>query len=160
MFLYEKNNSINVCFTNRQLPCGTADLSIVGYQDGSKLLIDGAEVAGKGTLAFDDANHCATLAFERDNKICVTFNGVKGMENPSVTIDEIVKFDNSGDEVVMGKAEIVVDGDVVVLTFDDKDIAVDGEQPAPVADEPTPVEEPVEKVEETEEDEQEDITEE
>ena len=103
MFVYERDNSLNLTFTGNT-PVENPDVVIKGYEDGATLTVNGT-VFGKGSKEFE--GKAKTLVYQRDKKLMITFRGVAGMTDPEVTIDEL-NDDNYA---------VVVDGEVTTLAI-------------------------------------------
>lgn len=115
MFIYENGNSLNLTFEGN-IPVENPDVVIKGYEDGATLTVNGT-VFGKGSKEFE--GKAKTLVYQRDNKLVITFRGVKGMNDPEVTIDAL--GDNNYAVVVDGQSTIltIVNGKVEVSTEED-----------------------------------------
>ena len=132
MFVYENGNTLNLTFKG-QLPVENPEVVIKGFEDGATLTVNGT-VYGSGSKEFDKKAN--TLVYQRDNKLAITFHGVKGMSTPDVTLDEV------SDDVI----DAVVNGVAVKLTFTESGVtAEDVAQPINVVE--PEVEEPVKEEE-------------
>lgn len=103
MFVYEKDNSLNLTFTG-SIPVENPDVVIKGYEDGATLTVNGT-VFGKGSKEFE--GKAKTFVYQKDNKLMITFRGIAGMSDPEVTIDDLGN-DNY---------EVVVDGEPITLVI-------------------------------------------
>ena len=103
MFVYEKDNSLNLTFEG-SIPVKNPDVVIKGYQDGATLTVNGT-VFGKGSKEFE--GKAKTFVYQKDNKLMITFRGIAGMSDPEVTMDDLGN-DNY---------EVVVDGEPVTLVI-------------------------------------------
>lgn len=110
MFVYEKDNSLNLTFTG-SIPVKNPDVVIKGYQDGATLTVNGT-VFGKGSKEFE--GKAKTFVYQKDNKLMITFRGIAGMSDPEVTIDDLGN-DNY---------EVVVDGEPVTLVIKENKVEI------------------------------------
>ena len=110
MFVYEKDNSLNLTFEG-SIPVKNPDVVIKGYQDGATLTVNGT-VFGKGSKEFE--GKAKTFVYQKDNKLMITFRGIAGMSDPEVTIDDLGN-DNY---------EVVVDGEPVTLVIKENKVEI------------------------------------
>ena len=110
MFVYEKDNSLNLTFEG-SIPVKNPDVVIKGYQDGATLTVNGT-VFGKGSKEFE--GKAKTFVYQKDNKLMITFRGIAGMSDPEVTIDDLGN-DNY---------EVVVDGEPVTLVIKEDKVEI------------------------------------
>lgn len=103
MFVYERNNSLNLTFTGN-IPVENPDVVVKGYEDGATLTVNGT-VFGKGSKEFE--GKAKTFVYQKDNKLIITFRGIAGMSDPEVIIDDLGN-DNY---------EVVVDGEATTLAI-------------------------------------------
>lgn len=130
MFVYERDNSLNLTFEG-SIPVENPDVVIKGYEDGATLTVNGT-VFGKGSKEFE--GKAKTFVYQKDNKLMITFRGIAGMSNPEVTIDDLGN-DNY---------EVVVDGEATTLAIKEGKVEittdVDVEEEEPVAEPEVPTE--------------------
>ena len=110
MFVYEKDNSLNLTFTG-SIPVENPDVVIKGYEDGATLTVNGT-VFGKGSKEFE--GKAKTFVYQKDNKLMITFRGIAGMSDPEVTIDDLGN-DNY---------EVVVDGESATLAIKENKVEI------------------------------------
>ena len=110
MFVYEKDNSLNLTFTG-SIPVENPDVVIKGYEDGATLTVNGT-VFGKGSKEFE--GKAKTFVYQKDNKLMITFRGIAGMSDPEVTIDDLGN-DNY---------EVVVDGEPITLVIKENKVEI------------------------------------
>ena len=110
MFVYEKDNSLNLTFEG-SIPVKNPDVVIKGYQDGATLTVNGT-VFGKGSKEFE--GKAKTFVYQKDNKLMITFRGIAGMSDPEVTIDDLGN-DNY---------EVVVDGESTTLAIKENKVEI------------------------------------
>ena len=101
MFVYERDNSLNLTFEG-SIPVENPDVVIKGYEDGATLTVNGT-VFGKGSKEFE--GKAKTLVYQKDNKLMITFRGIAGMSNPEVTIDDL---GNDNYAVVVGEDQVTL----------------------------------------------------
>ena len=144
MFVYEQKNAINVVFKGNK-PVETPDFVIKGYKNGAAIIVNGDEViAVQNAVEFDKP--VSPIVFQRDNVLNITYQGIEGMKNPEVTINEIAEQE----------VEIVANGANVVLQYTEDGVVT--AVPEAVTEEPE--ETPESKEEPVEEDIPEEATEE
>ena len=114
MFVYEKDNSLNLTFTG-SIPVENPDVVIKGYKDGATLTVNDT-VFGKGSKEFE--GKAKTFVYQKDNKLMITFRGIAGMSDPEVTIDDLGN-DNY---------EVVVDGEPVTLVIKENKVELTTEE--------------------------------
>lgn len=104
MFVYQKGNAINIAL-KATAPVDNPDVIIKGYNNGAALTVNGNDV-----ITVEDAEEFngSVYAFQRDNKLNITFHGVKGMNNPEITLDE----------ETLGTIDAVINGTSVTITYD------------------------------------------
>jgi hypothetical protein len=127
MFVYETKNSLNLVF-NGYVPVSTPDVEIRGYKNGAALLVKGSPVIDIESPEYFEGK-AKTLAYQKDGKLYVTFQGIPGMQDPEVSLDESVK----------GTVEVVVNGTTATLKYNDADdsvTVVPVETPTPTNDAP------------------------
>ena len=110
MFVYEKDNSLNLTFTG-SIPVENPDVVIKGYEDGATLTVNDT-VFGKGSKEFE--GKAKTFVYQKDNKLMITFRGIAGMSDPEVTIDDLGN-DNY---------EVVVDGEPITLVIKENKVEI------------------------------------
>ena len=114
MFVYEKDNSLNLTFTG-SIPVENPDVVIKGYEDGATLTVN-STVFGKGSKEFE--GKAKTFVYQKDNKLMITFRGLAGMSDPEVTIDDLGN-DNY---------EVVVDGEPITLVIKENKVELTTEE--------------------------------
>lgn len=128
MFVYESGNSLNLTFKG-SIPVETPEVVIKGYKNGASLSINSSEVISVADpVEFE--GKAKLFVYQKEGKLMITFNGIEGMSNPEVTLDE------TSDGVV----EAVVNGESVSITYTDESVSVTSEtvteQPEPEVTEP------------------------
>ena len=111
MYLYQKRDSLNLTLTENN-PVETPDVSLVGYEDGVEILLDGTAL---NTVEHKELKDAAQIvAFQKNEKLYITFKGAAGVSDPEIEIDEETR----------GNVSIKISGDTFNLTYTDKDVTV------------------------------------
>lgn len=155
MFIYEKNNSLNLTF-NGSIPVENPEVELCGFENGVKLIVNGTTVVDV-TDAKEFKGHAKILAFQKDGVLNVTFKGIDGMSSPEVVIDEVNPYSIIDGVETAGKVLVTVNGIDCTLTYTLDSVKVEetnttveeNSTPDPVIPEkPVETEDPEEVVEE------------
>ena len=132
MFVYEQGNTLNVTFKANH-PVENPEVVIKGYKDGATISVNDTTY-GSGTEEF--VKKSDILVYHKDNKLMITFKGIKGMSSPDIIIDEPSE----------GVADVTVGTEHIVINYNEDAFSVEESSSKDTEE----VEEPVEESKEPE----------